>query len=79
MIRDLRTLYEVYNLMQEIVKHKKLYYSGQAKITDEQYDYIEDSLRELDAENPVLEMPGYGDSYEGKVDKWYDEKREMFD
>lgn len=79
MIKDLYTLKEVYQLMQDIVKHKKLYYSGQAKITDEQYDCIEDYLRELDPENPVLEMTGYGSSYEEKVDNWYDEKRELFD
>lgn len=42
----------------EITKHKALYYQGQAIISDEAYDRLEDELRALDPENPVLALVG---------------------
>lgn len=41
-----------------IVKHRELYYSGKAEISDEKYDKLEDELKELDPLNPVLQIVG---------------------
>lgn len=41
-----------------IAYHKEKYYSGQAEISDEKYDQLEDELRKLDPENPVLNLVG---------------------
>lgn len=49
---------EISKLEKEILRHKKLYYSGQAKISDHEYDELEARLRELDPENLTLEMVG---------------------
>lgn len=45
-------------LADEILKHKKLYYSGQKEIEDEEYDSLEEELKKLDPKNPVLMMVG---------------------
>ncbi len=45
-------------LESEITKHKALYYQGKAIISDEAYDKLEDELRALDPENPVLALVG---------------------
>ena len=49
---------QVKELEQKILKHKKLYYSGKAEISDQEFDQIESQLRELDPQNPVLFMVG---------------------
>jgi DNA ligase (NAD+) len=42
-----------------ILHHKELYYRGQAEISDESYDLLEEELKALDPENPVLEIVGH--------------------
>ena len=42
----------------EILKHKELYYSGKATISDEAYDEIEQHLKKIDPENQVLTLVG---------------------
>ena len=41
-------------LIKEISRHRYLYYSAQPEITDAKYGALEDELRELDPENPIL-------------------------
>lgn len=53
-------------LVNQIIYHKKLYYSGKAIISDQQYDYYEDQLRMLEPNHPVLDLVGYSEEYE----KW---------
>ena len=45
-------------LERSIIKHKDLYYQGRPEISDFEYDALEQELRELDAENPLLQMVG---------------------
>ena len=42
-----------------ILYHKELYYRGKAEISDEAYDKLEDELKKLDAENPILKLVGH--------------------
>ena len=42
------------NLVKEISRHRYLYYNAQPEITDAKYDTLEDELRELDPDNPIL-------------------------
>lgn len=49
---------EVKRLEREVIKHKNLYYMGKAEISDFEYDKIEDTLRSIDPNNPVLSMVG---------------------
>jgi DNA ligase (NAD+) len=50
------------NLIQELEKriiyHKEKYYSGKPEISDEEFDKIENELRSLDPENPILKLVG---------------------
>lgn len=41
-----------------ILKNKALYYEGQPQITDAEYDKLEDELRELNPNHPVLALVG---------------------
>lgn len=41
-----------------ISHHKSLYYQGQAEISDEAYDALEDELKKLDPKNSILELIG---------------------
>ena len=41
-------------LVTEISRHRYLYYNAQPEISDAKYDALEDELRELDPDNPVL-------------------------
>ena len=41
-----------------IIKHKSLYYSGSPEISDQQYDLIEEELKAIDPNNPVLSIVG---------------------
>ena len=45
-------------LESEILKHKNLYYAGKAQISDEDFDKLENDLRELDPQNYVLDIVG---------------------
>lgn len=46
-------------LASELLFHKKLYYTGRAKISDEAYDALEEKLRKISPEHPVLSLVGY--------------------
>ncbi|MCY3411808.1 MAG: NAD-dependent DNA ligase LigA [Candidatus Heimdallarchaeota archaeon] len=48
-----------------VIKHRRAYYDGQPVITDAQYDALEEELRELNPEHPVLYLVG---SEGGKVE-----------
>lgn len=41
-----------------IILHKNLYYQGKAKISDEDYDLLEEELKERSPESPILQMVG---------------------
>jgi DNA ligase (NAD+) len=41
-----------------IEKHKNLYYAGNAEISDEQFDSLENELRKLDPQNTILDKVG---------------------
>lgn len=66
-----------------ILKHKALYYQGRPEISDFDYDAIEDELKKIDPENPVLEVVGTAKTNGKKIghaqkmlslEKTYDEK-----
>ena len=54
-------------LEKEIKRHKSLYYQGKPEISDAQYDQLEDELKGLDPQNPVLEIIGAGVTGNNKV------------
>lgn len=51
------------NRIQELEKlilhHKERYYTGKPEISDEKYNKLEDELKKLDSENPVLKLVGF--------------------
>lgn len=47
------------SLVRQIKWYKWQYYTGQPTISDADYDAIEDALKELDPENPILSFVGY--------------------
>lgn len=49
----------IQELEKSILYHKEHYYQGKAEISDEQYDQLEDELKSLDPENPVLQLVGF--------------------
>ncbi|MFX1478662.1 MAG: NAD-dependent DNA ligase LigA [Promethearchaeota archaeon] len=49
-------------LVQEIKRHRYLYYNEQSEISDAKYDALEDELRELDPDNPILFKVGVDSS-----------------
>lgn len=67
-----------------IIHHKERYYQGQAEISDESYDRLEEELKTLDPSNPVLQLVGFKQSEAANkvehqkkmlsLDKTYDEK-----
>lgn len=50
-----------------ILKHKALYYQGRPEITDHEYDQLEEELRSIDPENPVLSLVGTTSSASEKI------------
>ncbi len=48
----------IHELEQQILLHKRRYYDGEPLISDVEYDALEDQLRKLDPENPVLFIVG---------------------
>ncbi len=59
------TTKEIDKLANKILYHKRKYYDGEPEISDEAYDSLEEKLRQLDPENPVLFIVGSLDG--GKV------------
>jgi DNA ligase (NAD+) len=48
----------IHFLEQEIIRHKELYYSGVAEISDENYDKLEQELQKLNPESFALQLVG---------------------
>lgn len=46
------------DLAEQILKHKKKYYSGKPEVSDQVYDKLEDELRKLFPDHPVLNYVG---------------------
>ena len=49
---------QISQLADQILYHKAKYYDGKPEISDSTYDKLEDQLRKLDPENPVLQIVG---------------------
>jgi DNA ligase (NAD+) len=49
---------EIKKLADQILFHKRKYYDGEPEISDASYDALEEKLRELDPEHPVLYIIG---------------------
>jgi len=60
------TARRIQSLASQILVFKKLYYSGKPTIPDAAYDALEDELRTLDPQHPVLSMVGYTLGKSGK-------------
>ena len=56
---------QIKKLTHQILYHKKKYYDGEPEISDDAYDTLEDKLRQLDPENPVLHIVGFPEG--GKI------------
>jgi len=54
-------------LESEVLRHKKLYYLGNPEISDEEYDALEEELKELDPESYVFSIIGSEEISEQKV------------
>lgn len=50
---------QIETLASQILQHKKLYYLGKSFISDAEYDVLEDELKKLAPEHPVLTLVGY--------------------
>ncbi|MHA1973150.1 MAG: NAD-dependent DNA ligase LigA [Candidatus Hodarchaeales archaeon] len=49
---------EIKHLENQILYHKKKYYDGEPEISDQAYDALEEKLKKLDPNNPVLFLVG---------------------
>lgn len=54
-------------LEKEIIKHKALYYQGRPEISDVEFDKLEDELKNLDPNNPTLNVVGTVSSASDKI------------
>ncbi len=50
---------KIEKLASEILLHKKRYYTGHASVSDDVYDALEEELRKLSPNHPVLSFVGY--------------------
>lgn len=50
-----------------ILKHKALYYQGRPEISDHEFDQLEEELKSIDPENPILNVVGSTSSASDKV------------
>lgn len=50
---------EIKQLETEIIKHRFLYYNGNPKISDEEYDKLENNLKKIDPENRLFSEVGF--------------------
>lgn len=48
-------------LSSEILRHKQLYYTGKPEVSDAKYDQLEDELRKISPDHPVLSVVGQPD------------------
>ena len=54
-------------LEEQILKHKALYYQGRPEISDHEYDQLEEELKSIDPQNPVLSVVGSTTSASDKI------------
>ena len=66
-----RRLRKIKELERQILKHKALYYQGRPEVSDYKYDQLEEDLRQLDPDNPILNIVG------GELDSSYKKKHDM--
>ena len=57
----------ILELEQLIKHHKALYYAGRPEITDSEFDSLEEEIRDLDTDNPVLSIVGHLAGTEKKI------------
>jgi DNA ligase (NAD+) len=56
---------QVSEIVTKIVKAKKMYYSGEIPImSDYDYDALENELKKLDPDHPILYAVGYDSTYD---------------
>ena len=58
---------EVSRLEVEILRHKTLYYKGSPEISNSEYDQLENKLRKLDPQNPLLGRVGAAELSSRKI------------
>jgi DNA ligase (NAD+) len=49
---------EIEKLAEKILRHKELYYRGEPEISDSEYDQLEEKLKKLNPNHPVLKIVG---------------------
>jgi DNA ligase (NAD+) len=57
----------IQNLENEILENKKLYYEGRPKLSDDQYDQLENKLKNVCPNSYVLKMVGFSVSGKDKI------------
>lgn len=57
---------QIETIASQLLYHKKLYYSGRSMISDAEYDALEDHLKKLSPDHPVLSLVGYNFYDSGK-------------
>lgn len=67
MSKDKKSQDQIGELADKILYHKALYYRGEPEIDDQSFDNLENKLRMLDPENPVLFLVG-SDEIKGTVE-----------
>ena len=55
----MKILEDIEKLASQILYHKKLYYSGKSILSDNEYDILEDKLRQLSPNHKALSIVGY--------------------
>lgn len=50
---------EIEKLASQILYHKKLYYSGKSILSDQEYDLLEEKLKNICPDHPALSLVGY--------------------
>lgn len=57
---------KIESIASQLLYHKKLYYTGRSMISDMEYDSLEDQLKKLSPNHPVLSLVGYQFEDSGK-------------
>lgn len=62
---------EEVDLVEDILVNKEMYYAGYPVLTDYEYDMLEEKLRKLCPDHPLLDMVGYDEELAGHIRKCY--------
>lgn len=69
-MKEIKELYknkiqEIMGLEKVLLVAKEFYYTGKAEdlMSDYQYDMMEERMKRLCPDHPIMELVGYGDSY----------------